>query len=529
MSPKIKLDDSVLNSLSLFLKTQFGLSFPKEKYPDLERGLNSIMAMMHEKDPVSCIQQLTTLPLSKSQIEKLTAHFTVGETYFFRETAYFDVLKNSILPSIIEEKRRNGKIIRIWSAGCSSGEEPYSIAILLSQLIGDIQNWNITILATDINLNSLHKLKTGIYSEWSFRGVESTIKDKYFNKTNDNNYEIKPIFKKMLTANYFNLAQDLYPSLVNNSNAMDIIFCRNLLMYFEPTLINNIVTHFKMALVEGGYLIVGSSEHFLIHPHSFSEYKKQDAIFYQKTISIDDHDNGLNTYYDINSTMQDKRGTQDARDAQGAQDTQGINDAGNTQDTTDTQNTNELMTATNARNDSSFNTREHKADQRALSNIKPAALKKMESSTKNSESTTAKTANKNTQEKIIEIELLAKSLANEGKLNEALEVINNGLKLDKCNILLHYLKALVLQELGLFDEAILELKKTIYLDNNFILAYFSLGNIATRQQQLESAKKYYSTVLSLSHQYAPTDQLPGSEGGITAERMREIINSKKLI
>ena len=170
---------------------------------------------------------------------------------------------------IYKRYTENNKNLRLWSAGCSSGEEPYSIAILLHKLIPDIKDWNITLLATDINTMLLNKLAKGVYSEWSFRNVPSEIKTLFFIKKEKNNYEILHHIKKLVTPFYLNLCRDNYPSLSNNTNAMDIIFCRNVMMYFSPVLIQEVAKKFHKSLANEGCLIVGPSEGMSIHPCDF--------------------------------------------------------------------------------------------------------------------------------------------------------------------------------------------------------------------------------------------------------------------
>ena len=225
------IPDDLLSKLCESVSSVIGMNFPRERFCDLERGIRSAADEFGFKDAESCIQWLITSPLTKKQIEILASNFTVGETYFFREKRIFEVLEEHILPDLIRLRSNKEKYIRIWSAGCSTGEEPYSIAILLNKMIPDLVDWNITILATDINPRFLQKATEGVYSEWSFRETQGCIR-KYFKKTKSG-FEISPDIKKMVTFFYHNLAEDTYPSLLNNTNAMDIIFCRNVMMYFS--------------------------------------------------------------------------------------------------------------------------------------------------------------------------------------------------------------------------------------------------------------------------------------------------------
>jgi chemotaxis protein methyltransferase CheR len=278
------LSHTLLAEFSDFIANEIGLYFPQQKWQDLERGANLAAHAFEFSDVESCIKSLMSSPLSARQIEILASYLTVGETYFFREANLFQALQTDILPALIYKRlNENQRYLRIWSAGCASGEEVYSIAILLSQLLPNIDSWHITLLATDINIDSLKKLEEGVYSEWSFRGVNEVIKTAYFKKNTAGKYEILPKYKKRVTSFYHNLSRDIYPSLVNNTNAMDIIFCRNVMMYFSPNLVRTVAKHFFDCLVEGGYLIVSSSE---VNQDYFSDFKmevKNKTTFFRKT------------------------------------------------------------------------------------------------------------------------------------------------------------------------------------------------------------------------------------------------------
>src|SRR3989338_2422271 len=148
------LPDSMLAPLSDFLASQVGLHFPKERWRDLERGIAAAAGEAGYAEVEAYLQWLLSAPLTRTQIEGLASHLTVGETYFFREPRSLDILERQILPQLLQARVQTGKYLRIWRAGCSTGEEPYSIAMLLDRLVPDIDTWNLTILATDINQQS---------------------------------------------------------------------------------------------------------------------------------------------------------------------------------------------------------------------------------------------------------------------------------------------------------------------------------------------------------------------------------------
>src|SRR3990170_6133747 len=175
--------EELMSETSELIAGRLGLNFPKERWTDLERGLSSAAKELGFKNAEAIAQWFLTNHINKNQIEILASHLTIGETYFLREKQSFQLLETNILPEIIQKRKETDKRLRIWSAGCCTGEEPYSAAILLHELIKDLKDWNITVLATDINPRFLRKAIDGVYSEWSFRDTPGWIKEKYFKKT----------------------------------------------------------------------------------------------------------------------------------------------------------------------------------------------------------------------------------------------------------------------------------------------------------------------------------------------------------
>lgn len=169
MDMRRTLPSLLLSGLSDFVASRMGLHFPKERWRDLEREVTAAARDLDLPDAESCAHWLLSRTLTQSQTEILASHLTVGETYFFREKKSFEILEQHILPELLRSRRGAEQRLRIWSAGCCTGEEPYSVAMLLERLIPDPEAWHVTLLATDINPRFLRKAAEGVYSEWSFR------------------------------------------------------------------------------------------------------------------------------------------------------------------------------------------------------------------------------------------------------------------------------------------------------------------------------------------------------------------------
>src|SRR5579863_3891123 len=185
--------------VSEFVAQHMGLHFPRERLIDLQRGLSDAADEFGFDDVAACADWLLSAPPTRPQLQVLASHLTIGETYFFRDKPAFDVLASRVLPELIHARRGRERRVRLWSAACCSGEEAYSLAILLHQLLPDLADWQVTILATDINARFLRKAVEASYGEWSFRDAPSGFKQRYFHPAGNGQYVIRPDIKKLVT------------------------------------------------------------------------------------------------------------------------------------------------------------------------------------------------------------------------------------------------------------------------------------------------------------------------------------------
>ncbi len=179
------------------------------------------------------------------------------ESYFFRDKEQINLLRDRILPELIQRKQHN-KTLRICSAGCSSGEEPLSLAILLKELIPYPEQWNLMILGVDINQEALKKAKQGIYTPWSLRSIAPEIMPRYFCMVN-NQYHLDMQIRQMVKFQYTNLVKDSFNEH-NEMRDIDLIICRNVFIYFEASAIAKVLDKFNHILLPSGYLITGHTE-----------------------------------------------------------------------------------------------------------------------------------------------------------------------------------------------------------------------------------------------------------------------------
>lgn len=469
--------DDLLCRFSDFIALYMGLRFPRERYADLRRGLDSVARELGFSDSTECAEWLMQAPLSRRQVEILASHLTVGETYFFRDQRVFEMLEHEILPPLIRCRRNDGKYLRLWSAGCATGEEPYSIAILLGRMLPDFEQWNVSILGTDINPSFLRKAADGVYGEWSFRSVPPWIRKRYFVPAGGK-FHIEPAVQKRVVFSYLNLAEDLYPSLLNGTNAMDIIFCRNVIMYFSLDQQVEVVRKLHHCLVENGLLVVSPTEMSNTLFAKFDQVKFPGVVFFRR--------NGSRAAPPPQASLQQTPTAKPAEVSGGAGSQRGAQEVAPPP---------ELYRQAEALYRLG---RYNEAEQPLM------ALLALES-----ENGTA-------------ILLLARTLANLGRLGDARELCEKAAGREKLDPGVHYLLATILHEMGQAEEEAAALRRALYLDDGLAVAHFAMGNLASRRGNGLEAKRHFANVLSSLEKMERDELVPFSEG-VTAGRMREVV------
>ena len=276
------LSDPLLQQLSERIECRTGLHFPPARFADLRRGLAQAGLESGQQDPLAYAEALLARDLSHADLAVLAGWLTIGETHFFRDAGAFEYLETKLLPEIIAAKRGGERRLRIWSAGCATGEEPYSIAMLLHRLLPDLKDWELSLLGTDINPKVLSRAAAGVYTEWSFRGTPAWVKPRYFVVRGDGRYEIQPWLKRMVSFTCLNLAEDSYPFILNHTHGLDLVICRNVLLYFAPSRIPQVIQRFHRSLVEGGHLVMGSVEACQIEFPAFTAIAAPGMALYRK-------------------------------------------------------------------------------------------------------------------------------------------------------------------------------------------------------------------------------------------------------
>lgn len=261
-----------------FLMRKVGLFFDIKRKSDLGRALNRRMKTLNISSYTDYYEYLNSFGYEEKELKNLILHLTIGETTFFRSPDQFIALRKYIIPQLVEVRRTLAiPYLRIWSAGCSTGEEPYSIAITLKESIPDFDRWDIIIHATDINNKFLKFAERGVYPARKIRFISKDVLDKYFLKE-DESWAVDESLKKYIKFQYHNLSADNYLPF----HDVDIVFCRNVLIYFKRERIKDVIDRFREVLSENGYLMLGYSETLFQISDDFKSIHFGDAFFYQK-------------------------------------------------------------------------------------------------------------------------------------------------------------------------------------------------------------------------------------------------------
>ncbi|WP_299412352.1 CheR family methyltransferase [Acaryochloris sp. IP29b_bin.148] len=276
------------------IQSQTGIKLREQDWDTLEKEIVGRVHSLQQPDAHTYYKSLvlasqgSTL-CSGAELQEWS-HFldliTIGESYFFRDHDQFCVLQEHILPELIEQQRMayaTGLIpqlaLHLWSAGCSTGEEPYSLALLLQKLIPDWSQWHISILGTDLNPVAIDRARQGVYRNWSFRQTDPQLKSQAFNPV-PTGWQIHDTIRQQLTFRRGNLLRDPLPqAMVNN---LHLIICRNVFIYFDAAAIAQVLAKFHRALRPEGYLVTGHAELYAQNLQQFQTLSFPGSIAYQQ-------------------------------------------------------------------------------------------------------------------------------------------------------------------------------------------------------------------------------------------------------
>jgi chemotaxis protein methyltransferase CheR len=271
------LADSTYPALKQYVLEHTGLDYYAPRDEDFATRLGRRLTALRSGN---CADYLRRLRDDCAEIDALVGELTIGETYFFRQIEHFDLLRTVILPDLLRTNRETREL-RIWSAGCATGAEPYSVAILLAQdFAGVMDDWRVTILGTDINPDFLAQARAGRFSRWALRDVPENILSSYFLR-DGNQWILHPAIRDAVSFRYHNLTE--YPAHPSTDGLpFDLILCRNVMIYFSADRIRRLAQRFHELLRPGGWLLPGHAEYGLDSFPQFTLLRETSATVYRR-------------------------------------------------------------------------------------------------------------------------------------------------------------------------------------------------------------------------------------------------------
>jgi chemotaxis protein methyltransferase CheR len=457
--------DPPLRVVMEFIQARTGLLFPPSRQYDAEACVRKAMEAAKIEDPQRFLRRLDA---DDSIFDGLVTSLTVSETYFFREPRQFEFIRLHILPELRQE-RGAGAGLRFWSAGCASGEEAYSLAILLEQ---EQLARCASILATDISGAVLTRARDASYNAWSFRGNSTDTIARYFDRR-DGRFVLQDRLRQRVAFRSLNLADEIYPSLATGTLDINLILCRNVLIYFDQDTVARVARRLFAALAEGGWLITGPSDPPLWDHAPFEVKVTEAGVLYRRgrqIVSLPGFDELASMVGRISRPVaEDEPLAADdttAKFAQVAPQPQPV------------------QTPSPYRSDSEL--------------LPSPAL----------------------PDDIASYVSSIRGLANVGDLHRAAATAAAAVQLHPLAVELHYMRAVVLAGLGQCDEAAASLRRVIYLDPSLAVAHFTLGSILLRSGAVADARRCYRNALALAAERPPRESLALSDDE-AAGRMAE--------
>jgi chemotaxis protein methyltransferase CheR len=455
------------NDFGLFqelLRETSGLHFDEARAKFLELALWERLQHRGYESYREYYNLLKFHPEGRLEIRELLDLITIGETYFFRNKPQFDVLMKSVLPDILRRKADSrDKCIRVWSAGCSGGDEAYSVAMAFREVVPSYEGWRISILGTDINRQGLTCAKEAVYGEKSVGYLPKEYLERYF-KVRGSTYVLNPELREFVHFEYHNLAKD--PLIDERMQNIDILFCRNVTIYFDSQTTRRVIGNFYNCLAEEGYLFLGHTETLWQIPHQFERIEFPQTFIYKKRLGTVQQTATIPFFIAVPQVPAESLA-------------------------------------------SPKGTEKHPGERgRSGPREKPEPLARIRKPL----GVHRKGELQSAQDKEIRASLnKATVLANEAKYREAAEILAKIVEMDNLNVEAYYLLGVLCHKNSNLKEAEIQFRKAIYVNPDLVLAYFNLGNIYLCQRKMSEAAREFRNAIRLLEKRPKEEQVPFCE------------------
>ncbi len=469
--------------------------------------------------------------------EVVIPRLTIGESYFFRDSGQFNLLRQTLLPALINSRRQTGQLVlRLWSAGCSTGEEPYSLAMLLDEILPDRESWDLLILGTDINKDSLAAAKQGNYSAWSFRLMKEELRDRYFQKQGAD-WELDPRIRSMVTFRHCNLIDDRFPISGTDFDSMDLIICRNVFIYFDTPTVGQVVKKMAETLHDGGYLMSGHGELFDAVPSTLKPRTFPESLTYKKKVGPGDASGspapvrggrgeagsaaaGESTLERFRRELREKNIPEGLPPVAAAPKTP-------VKPVQTVPLSKEPPARTKPEPEPLQQASPEHGDASAVNKLLLAAEESFRRGSYDDAITQAGEVLAGQADHFGALYLQAMAHANRGDAERALRLSNEALRVDPFAVKPHYLLARLAQGRGDLGEEKRLLQRIIYLDPACISAYLEIAGLYRDEGDAARAAKMTATALDILKSLSPESEIDNYEGVTAGELIGQIEESRK--
>jgi chemotaxis protein methyltransferase CheR len=460
-----------LHLLGQRVEELLGLAFSEKRSRDLWNALLR-MAPREKSSPEDLLRRILREGISEDLERDFAQHLTIGETYFFREPRTLEALEKEILPLFPRERSP-----RIWCAGCSTGEEPYTLAMTLYGPQGRPLPERPSIFGTDINPQALQKARQGVYTSWSFRNVPEMSKHLFFEPLEKSSFAVKPPFRKAVSFSLCNLFAPLWP-LWEKNPPPEIIFCRNVLIYFTESSRKRLLERFYALLPPSGWLVVAPCETSALAESLFTPHYAQGVTLYRKE--------GPEKKKDVFPFALPRAEPEPKKLFLGPEEGRALSMP-------------PLLPL---------------LGEESLPDAAPFSLPtpRQPEEQKHKREEHPQGEERGHEQGREDLLAKARKLANQGKHPEALKILEDLLRKDRTDAFATYLKGLVHAETGEEQQAGEALRKALFLEPHFVMAHYTLGTLALTKRDSKGAARHFRNAAQVAASLPPGTLLFEGEG-----------------
>ena len=473
--------DPVFMQLAELAHVVAGLVFPANRQPSAEAGIRRAMSALRISDPVELLRAAEVPGRARDAV---LAELTVGESYFFRDEMQLGVLRDAIIPARLAADDAH-RPLRVWSAGCASGEEPYSIAIVLREL-----GWprSVRILGTDVAVPRLEAARRARYTRWALRGLSEDRERRWFQRAGGY-FELDASVRSAVEFRALNLVHDEYAAVAGQG--FDLVLCRNVMIYFNLDTVARIAEGLLASLDAEGWLVLGASDPPLaqlvaceaVMTPAGMAYRRANAARPRLRIERVDAPIAL-----VESPAPER-----------------VERIERMERTTPAKAASPVIRAAPPLEHADIYAAYERADYPAVEAMAIALL-----------------ADANDTNAMVPVWIhYIRAVANQGRLDNAGELCARALDTHALSAELHYLHAMLLAESGWYGDAAIAARRSIYLDRGFVMSHMLLGEVLTKSSDLAGARRAFGNALKLLDYFGDAERVPGADG-VPATRLRQV-------